>query len=245
VAALDRASGGAERGYRLTRECARYLALWMAYEDVIRVADLKVRDSRLARVRAEVRAKADEPVTVTEFLKPGLDELTSLLPRWLARPLRWLARRAGLAERLNVGMHVRSTSVSGYLMLWLLAKAKRWRRHTSRYGEEQTMIARWLDAVDRAARLDYDFALEVVELARLIKGYGDTHRRGVANFTRVMEAVVAPALASATPATAAAARARQAALADAEGEALEKTLAELAAPPPVEAAAPPLAAAGE
>ena len=182
---------------------------------------------------------------MTEYLKPGLDEITALLPRWIAAPLRWLARRAALEDRLNVGLYVRSTSVSGYLVLWLLSKAKRWRRRSSRYAEEQALIARWLDVVDRAMRIDYDFALEVVELARLIKGYGETHHRGLANFTTVMERVVAPALASGAPAAAAVARAREAALADAEGKTLERTLEEPVQATVAESEVPPRAVAGD
>ena len=40
-------------GYALTREGAKYLARAMAYDDVIRVADLKTRSSRLARVHED------------------------------------------------------------------------------------------------------------------------------------------------------------------------------------------------
>jgi indolepyruvate ferredoxin oxidoreductase beta subunit len=251
VLALDRsfkeAEGAeAEGGYRLTAECGRYLALWMAYDDIIRVADLKTRASRLERVRAEVGAAAGEPIAVVEFLKPGFDEVLSVLPRWLARPGAWLGRRLGLEHGANFGLHLRSTSISGFVALRLTAGLKRWRRRTSRYADEQAAIARWLAAIDRAARLEYDLALEVVECARLIKGYSDTQRRGARNFQRLMETVVAPALAADHPAGAAAAiaRARTAALADADGLAFEETLAALAESPEVEAA-PPLAAAGE
>lgn len=71
VLAVD--SVGAD--WKLTRETARYLTLWMSYEDVIRVADLKTRSDRATRVRAEVGAKPDEPVRVTEFLKPVIEEV--------------------------------------------------------------------------------------------------------------------------------------------------------------------------
>ena len=81
MAAIDGAAAGGGGDFRLTAECGRYLALLMSYEDVIRVADLKTRASRLAEVRAEVGAEAGEPVAVTEFLKPGLDEFCSVLPR--------------------------------------------------------------------------------------------------------------------------------------------------------------------
>ena len=248
IHALDRSAGGEHEGFRLSAECGRYLALWMAYEDVIRVADLKTRASRLERVRAEVGAEAGEPIRLTEFLKPGLEELTSLLPRWLALVVVGLARRLRLEHRLSIGLYVRTTSVSGFLSLWLMSKLRRWRRRSSRYAREQALIARWLDAVSRAARLDYALALEVVECARLIKGYGETHLRGLSNFLRIMEDLVAPALEGGAPAGAAArvARAREAALQDPDGAALEKALTEFAAAATSDAAAAaPAAAAGE
>lgn len=49
VIALD----GAAHGYALSRETARHLALWMAYEDLMRVAQLKLKPDRWARLRAE------------------------------------------------------------------------------------------------------------------------------------------------------------------------------------------------
>ena len=58
VLAAERASDPrGDHGFALTRETARFLALWMAFDDVVRVADLKCRASRFARVRREVRAR--------------------------------------------------------------------------------------------------------------------------------------------------------------------------------------------
>lgn len=98
VLAVD--SVGAD--WKLTRETARYLTLWMSYEDVIRVADLKTRSDRATRVRAEVGAKPDEPVCVTEFLKPVIEEVASLLPPGLGAALSGWAARRGLTERLHL-----------------------------------------------------------------------------------------------------------------------------------------------
>jgi indolepyruvate ferredoxin oxidoreductase beta subunit len=81
-----------------------------------------------------------------------------------------------------------------------------------------------------------DFALEVVELARLIKGYGSTHKRGSGNFDLIVAAIVEPALAAKRPAAPAVKKSREAALADPEGETLGKTLAELTTPVPARAA---------
>ena len=64
-----------------------------------------------------------------------------------------------------------------------------------RFKEEQAMIEQWLGLVRRAATLDQRLALEVVQCARLIKGYGETRRRGIGHFRRITEEIVAPALA--------------------------------------------------
>ena len=71
---------------RVLREVARHLAVRMSYEDVVRVAQAKISPARLQRIaREELRVK-DEPYSVHDFLKPGFEELTQLLPPALARP---------------------------------------------------------------------------------------------------------------------------------------------------------------
>ena len=100
---------------KLAAEVARHLALWMAYEDIIRVADLKTRASRFERVRREVGAKAHEPVVVIDFLKPGVEEFASVLPRFLGRKVISWAERRGKLDAYNVGMHIKTSGVFGYL----------------------------------------------------------------------------------------------------------------------------------
>ena len=226
IVKLEREEGQASAGYRLTNETGRFLALWMCYEDVIRVADLKTRRSRFERVREEVGAKPHEPVHVVEFLKPGLDELAALLPRGVSRRLVQWATGRGLAHRMNVGLHVKTTSASGFLMLRLLAWLRPWRRMSARYVEEQALIERWLTAIRGAAR-EPALALEIALCGRLIKGYGDTHRRGKGNFLRIMDTLVeGSAVADAAGRAAAIRKARDAALADPEGRGLEGSLAQ-------------------
>lgn len=221
IANLDRAADG----YRLTIETGRFLALWMCYEDVIRVADLKTRKSRFERVREEVQAKPHEPVHVTEFLKPGLDELTAVLPRFLARPLRSLARMTGIAKKLNVGMHVKTTSVSGFLLMRFLAWLRPLRPMTSRWHDEQALIGRWLTAIASAAKREPGLALEIALCGRLIKGYGETHARGKGNFLRILDTLVEGGAVPDDRARIEAIRkAREAALADPEGRKLEQAL---------------------
>ena len=230
VLAVDRKEGGAVRDYGLTRETARFLALWMSYEDVIRVADLKTRAARTDRVRKEVGAGPDEPVQVTEFLKPGVEEITAILPRGLGRSILHWAERRGLKYRLQMSMRIRTHTLFGFLLLWSLGRLRRIRRRSFRFAEEQALIERWLSAVQTAAEHDYELALEIAECANLNKGYGETHARGRGNFLRILDEVITPALANGAAiggAAAAVGRAREAALSDPEGDTLRDLLTEL------------------
>jgi indolepyruvate ferredoxin oxidoreductase beta subunit len=212
----------------LTREVARYLALWMSYEDVIRVADLKTRRERFERVRKEVRAGDKDIVQVVDFLNSGVDELCSILPAGLGRRMLAAARRRGVVSRWNVGLHISTSSVSGFLLLRLLAGLRWWRPYSMRFRDEQERIEQWLHAVDQAARRDLGLAIEVAQCAQLIKGYGDTHARALRNFELIAQtyfevctdrAVEPVMLAEAIG------RARQAALADPDGTALDAEVA--------------------
>jgi indolepyruvate ferredoxin oxidoreductase beta subunit len=210
---------------KLAAEVARHLALWMAYEDIIRVADLKTRSSRFERVRREVGAKPHEPVVVIDYLKPGIEEFASVLPAFLGRKLVAWAERRGKLDAYNVGMHIKTSSLSGYLLVRSLAWLKPWRPKSYRYREEQQLIEGWLGLVADAAKRDPVLALEVADCARLIKGYGETHRRGKANFLAIVDALIQnPATSSPREQAAAIRKAREAALADPEGKALGTTL---------------------
>jgi indolepyruvate ferredoxin oxidoreductase beta subunit len=209
----------------LAAEVARHLALWMAYEDIIRVADLKTRASRFERVRKEVGAKSGEPVVVIDYLKPGVEEFASVLPHFLGKRLISWATKRGKLDAYNVGMHIRTSGVFGYLLVRSLSWLRPWRPMSYRYQEEQQLIERWLALVAEAARRDLALAREIAECARLIKGYGETHRRGKGNFLAILDALVEnPATADLREQAAAIRKAREAALADPEGQALGKQL---------------------
>ncbi len=202
---------------------ARGLANWMAYDDIIRVAELKTRLDRFDRIRGEARAGSDEPLRVTDYFRPGAEEVAAVLPPLLARPLlAWVRRRPARADR-RIGLKIRTTSAPGYLLLRALARLRGLRRRGHRFQVEDAAIRRWLDQVTRAAALDADLAREVAECATLIRGYGETHDRGRERFERILERVVTPGLADGAglaEARHAIAAARGAAEADPEGEAL-------------------------
>lgn len=225
LAPLRDALGGNDEGHATLREAARYLALWMAYEDVIRVADLKSRASRHARVRRETGARPGEPVKVREFFKPGIDEAATILPGMLSRPLVAWAERTGRRATLNIPLHVRSDTVTGHLILRFVAALKSKRRRTQRFADEQALIERWLAAVRAAARVSPGLARETALCGRLVKGYGDTRARARQNFETIMANFVQPALEGGGDAASTVHAARDAALADEEGTALAALVA--------------------
>ena len=227
--ALVDADAAAGTPGKLLKEVARQLAVRMSYEDVVRVAQAKISPDRMRRIaREELRVK-DEPYSVHDFLKPGIEEMTQLLPPFLARPLLRLAERKGWLGRVYFGMEINSTAVFGHLRFLLLAKLRWLRPHGHRFKQEQLQIEAWLKSIAEAARKSGALAQEIVECARLIKGYGETHARGLANYRSVEARVIRPALGGAIPldrAADAVASARTAALVDPEGESLAKCLAE-------------------
>jgi indolepyruvate ferredoxin oxidoreductase beta subunit len=207
----------------LLSETARHLALWMSYEDTIRVADLKTRASRFERVRTEVRVQADQQLAINEFMHPRMEEICETLPaglgRWLSRPH---ALHRLLARFTREGRVVATSSMRGFLLLWGLARLRAVRRGTLRYAMENERIEQWLSHIAEAARLNPAVAVQVAQCQRLVKGYGDTHARGLANYQTLMGAVQR---AGATLAPAVLGELRDAALADEHGKKLRALLA--------------------
>ncbi len=226
---LDRLEGLGVPGPQTLDSVARHLAVRMSFEDVYRVAQAKTRAGRLTDIRKTSGAAADEPVVVSDFFKPRFEELCDALPAGLAkRLLRFAERRPALAAK-SWPMEIRSTTVWGFLRLRLLAGLKGLRRSSLRYAREQAEIETWLGYIRDAAAVSDRLALEISECAGLIKGYGETHRRGTANFTAICDDLVRSAAGGTTPpedAADAIATARAAALADPDGQALGQALAQ-------------------
>jgi indolepyruvate ferredoxin oxidoreductase, beta subunit len=232
---LERIRGLDESPWTLTEAVARSLALWMTFEDTIRVADLKTRAARLARVREEIRAEPDRLFRLTEFMKPRVAEIAGTLPAgmgaWVLASPRvsiWLGRATG-------GKRIRTHTVSGFLLLHALGGMKRWRRGTHRYVEENARIEDWLARIERLAPAHRDLAIELARAQRLIKGYGETHERGWRNYSALLARL--EELAARPDGASVLARLHEAALADEEGSALAKELTALSADAAARAAA--------
>lgn len=192
TATADSVTAGSSTAEALD-EAARQLALWMCFEDVIRVADLKSRPARHRRVREEAQAATGDIVRVTEYMKPGIEEIAAVMPRRVGT---WLMRRAtpdSWLRRAQVGLHVRSSSLWGHLLLRALARLQPWRRSSLRFHEEQQAIVAWLAAMEQALGLAPALALQIAGLPQVLKGYGDTQLRGRQNYARLWSAHVVPA----------------------------------------------------
>lgn len=223
VRKLDEARKGGD--FKLTNEAGRHLGLRMTFEDIMRVAQLKSRKSRFERVRREVQAEDDQLVKVTEHFKPGPYEFASVLPKGMGRKLAsWADNNPEKAKKWHFGLHIRTDTVFGYYRVRMMAGMRKLRRIGYRYHEEQELIDGWLELIRQANSVSREMALEVTECARLIKGYSDTHRRGVGNYRKLVDELIKPAITDGRDVSQDIARAREAALADPDGDALENAL---------------------
>jgi indolepyruvate ferredoxin oxidoreductase, beta subunit len=229
IAALESRLWADASSYSLLEAVARTLALWMTFEDTIRVADLKTRGSRFARVKDEIRADPGQLFGITEFVKPRVEEIAGTLPAGLGKWILASPRSTRWLTRLTAGRKIKTRTASGFLLLYLLGGAKRWRRGTLRFQEESARIEAWLAKIASVAADNYLVAVQLANAQRLVKGYGETHERGWRNFTVLFAQV--DSLAARSDGGSVLARLIDAALADEEGIRLRSEIAALESPP--------------
>jgi indolepyruvate ferredoxin oxidoreductase beta subunit len=221
--ALDKKVGGEDKGFAFTTQAAKYLANAMAYDDVIRVADLKVRESRFERVRKEVGARDDQLVYMTEYMHPRMEEVCGTMPKAMGL---YIENRPKLFARLdrmvNKGRRVKTGTVFWFLGLYMVSALRGRRRGTLRHMREMEHLDAWMKQATSLASINYRLAVEVLNNRRLVKGYSDTHSRGLSKFDRVMSAL--PKLSTRDDGADWMKRLRQAALLDENGLALDGAL---------------------
>jgi indolepyruvate ferredoxin oxidoreductase, beta subunit len=162
-------------------------------------------------------------IAVTEFMHPRMEELLGLLTPALASALERRPRLVVALGRVLCGpSRVRTDTILGFLMLYVIAGLRGWRRRTLRHAREWTRIDAWLAEVRAVAAEDPVLAAELLANQRLIKGYSETHARGMDKFTRVMAA--AEKLRGRPDAADWVRRLREAALKDEQGRALDDAL---------------------
>ena len=110
------------------------------------------------------------------------------------------------------------------MALRALASLKWLRPYGSRYQQEQADIALWLQAVRRGLQQDPALGLALARCGQLIKGYGSTNERAKRHLQHILQA-------SSQWDAQAVDQAREAALQDEAGTALNQQLTALGAPP--------------
>ena len=177
-----------DTSYELTNTVARYLALWMCFEDVARVARLKIRTARMNEIREEVKADDGQIIYVTEYFRPRVEEVCAILPAAIGGFLMGGKRRQAMLNALiGGGKKLRTNTVSIHLMLRFMAMLGRFRRHSLGYKHEHQMIQAWLSAVKSTAQEDAALALELARCGGLVKGYSNTRARTTTQLSTIVD----------------------------------------------------------
>lgn len=214
----------AAHGYALSVAAAKYIANAMAYDDVIRVADLKTRAGRFDRIKGEMGANAANVMQVTEFMHPRAEEIAGMLPaKWGARVEASQAWMARLDRWFGKGRRLRTDGLSAFLTLHILGSLRGYRLLTLRHKYERDHLSRWLSLALATRSANYDLGVEIIRCRRLVKGYSDTHARGLSKFDKVLAGI--DLVKHRDDAADWARRLREAALLDEEGKALDGALA--------------------
>jgi indolepyruvate ferredoxin oxidoreductase, beta subunit len=212
----------------LTREAARHIALWMAYQDTIQVAQQKLRQGRMGRIRDEAKIRDEQLFEVREYLHPQVDEIIDTLPTWLGHPLsRSEIFRKIVHATTHKGMVLNTSSVYGQTLLTILARTRPMRPRSVRFVREQDEIDRWMNRALVVAPTDQALAIEIVKLQHVLKGYGSTYEHGGESFAFLMAA--ADTLEGTPDAGPRLAELHEAALADESGDKLQEELADVEA----------------
>jgi len=179
-----------EEDYVLTTTAAKYIANAMAYDDIIWVADIKTRKSRFERISSEVGHGNNQTLHITEYFHPGGREFCSLLPAGIGRAVETRPKLFNALDWLvNRGRRVRSDTIFWFTILYLVSGLRKFRRKLLRHKVEQKHLDSLINEAVSKVETNYELAIEIFKCQRLIKGYSDTHQRGLSKFSRVITGI--------------------------------------------------------
>jgi hypothetical protein len=215
-------------------DIARLMAMRMAYQDPIRIAQSKL--AELDEASGGLPMKSVDDVRKFRF-----DEMVGALPAAVAQPVLNVLGRIGWLRK-RVPMRFSTRSRWGIRRLKIEAALRRWRLFSVRYAMERVWVERWLHMIDRALTKQPQAAPAIIETATMIQGYGDPYRHGMADWHAIVDGLVKPTFDGvlALPDLAGAmTEARAAALPDPRQVALKRKIAEIRARLPAGATAAP------
>ena len=135
-------------------DIARLMASRMAYEDAIRIAQLKLAEYRDSGGR----------IRSTEIKRFRLDELVDALPAVAADPLLMVLARLAWDHR-RIAIPFSSVNRWGIRRLKMEAGLRRWRLFSIRYGQERVWVERWLHMIARALVKQPEAVRAIIETA--------------------------------------------------------------------------------
>jgi indolepyruvate ferredoxin oxidoreductase, beta subunit len=163
----------------------RRLSVWMTYEDIPRVAQLKIKPERFVKIKNEINLKNNQILSVQDIFKPGLNEIGAMLPRKIGS---WFVKNKRIMKFLPFigrGMKINSLTIIGFLTLKFLSSFRYVRPISLRYREEQKNIDLWLDNISLSINKSISFTEGLAEMPQLLKGYGDTWDRGIIKYNKI------------------------------------------------------------
>lgn len=166
-------------------------ALWLCYEDIPRVGQLKTDPDRYLKIFKEHGIDSNHIVKITDFFVPDVEQLVGMLPK----PLASLVKKVGLLfskdfESKSFPLRIQSTSIFGYWALRFLALGRYWRRQSLRHQVEMQHFNYWFNNLRRIQDQSPAVAQIVAELGRVVKGYGHVRVKAINDvYTFIDEAV--------------------------------------------------------
>ena len=168
----------------------RRLALWMTYEDIPRVAQLKIKPDRFKKIKKEVNIKSNQILLIQDIFKPGINEIAAMLP---ARIGKWFIKNKKIMSHLpfiGKGMKINSLTISGFIILKFLSSFRYIRPVSLRYKEEQKNIDIWINNLILSLNKSISFSEGLADMPQLLKGYGDTWDRGIKKYNKINDALI-------------------------------------------------------
>lgn len=207
----------------LFREIADLLATRMSFNDPIRVAQIVLGRAPLADPET---AAIDPP---NKLYRPEIQEFVAMFPRDQAE---LIADGLTMLKLLRGRMRVHLDTAMGRARLKFFVLFRRIRPMSLRHARENSSIERWLHMVDRALAKQPAALVQVVRSIQVVSGYGANYHLALANWNLIINKLAKPVFDGelALPNLAEAlAGAHVAAMADATGEELRRTIADIRA----------------
>jgi len=164
-------------------EIARLTAVRMAYEDPIRIAQLKLAELN--------RASGNPARPAVDIRKFTLEELIGVLPAVVSEYVLDALDWAGWSNK-RVSIRFSAASRFGIRRLKIEAGLRRWRLFSVRYAKERVWVERWLHMIDRSLTKQPQAAPAIVQTATMIEGYGAVYRQSLADWNAIIDGLVKP-----------------------------------------------------